>query len=149
MASRGLLRLGLEALLLALYAGLLGCTWMAPTASYLGLAQAGENSRELCGWIGVAVSPMTRAFAVSLGMSEPYGAIFGELQPGSPAAAADIEQGDAVTSINGAPLVRASDFAGIIARMAPRTTVYLYTWRNGQPRPVQVILGSAPCGGSP
>ncbi len=146
MGSRGLLRLGLEALL-ALYAGFSGCTWADAAPSNLRLAQAEQNKNELCGWIGVGVTPMTRAVALSLGMAEPYGAILAEPQPGSPAAAAHIEQGDVLTSINGAPLIRASDFETIIARMAPRTTVYLYTWRNRQPRAVQVTLGSAPCGG--
>ncbi len=146
MGSRDLLRLGLQALPLALCAGLSVCSWAGASLYFL-LAQAGEDSQDLCGAIGVTVSPITRAFATSLGMGEPYGAIFGEPQPGGPAAAAQIAQGDVLTAINGSPLIHAGDFAGIIARMAPRTTVYLYTWRNGQPRPVQVILGSAPCGG--
>jgi S1-C subfamily serine protease len=124
-----------------------GCIPVHATLSHLTLAQAEQSSGALCGWIGAAVTPITPAFAASLRMGEPYGAIFGAPQPGSPAAAAHIDRGDVLTSVNGVPLTRASDFAGIIARMAPRTTVYLYTWRNGQPRPVQVILGSAPCGG--
>jgi membrane-associated protease RseP (regulator of RpoE activity) len=67
---------------------------------------------DLCGWMGVAVSPMTAAFAQSLGMAEPYGAIFDRPEPGSPAATAGIEQGDVLTAINGSPLMRSSDFAG-------------------------------------
>src|SRR5271167_36261 len=70
------------------------------------------KGNDLCGWIGVTVSPMTAAFAESLGMAEPYGAIFDQPEPGSPAAQAHIEQGDDLTSINGAPLMLASDFAG-------------------------------------
>jgi S1-C subfamily serine protease len=98
-----------------------------------------------CGWIGVTVRPMTAAFAESLGMDEPYGAIFDQPQPNSPAASADIEQGDVLTTINGSPLIRASDFAGIIAAIAPGTEVDLYTSRDGQPRQVTLILGSGPC----
>lgn len=107
--------------------------------------QERENGRDLCGWIGVTVSPMTAAFAESLGMAEPYGAIFDQPEPGSPAADAHIEQGDVLTSINGAPLSRASDFTGIISAMAPGTTVYLATWRDGEARQVTLTLGSAPC----
>ena len=88
---------------------------------------------------------MTTAFAESLGMAEPYGGIFDQPEAGSPAAAAHIEQGDALTSVNGSPLMRASDFAKIIAAMAPGTSVYLYTWRDGQPREVTLVLGSTPC----
>jgi len=110
------------------------------------VVQQSQSGNDLCGWIGVSVSPMTAAFAESLGMAEPYGAIFEQPDPGSPAAAAHIEQGDVLTAINGSPLMRASDFAGIISAMAPATQVYLNTSRDGEARQVTVILGSAPCG---
>ena len=75
------------------------------------VVQAQHNGNELCGWMGVKVSPMTAPFAESLGMAEPYGAIFDRPEPGSPAADAHIEQGDVLTAINGAPLMRSGDFA--------------------------------------
>jgi serine protease Do len=109
------------------------------------LVQQNRDSPDVCGWVGVAVSPMTKAFADSLGMVEPYGAIFDLPEPESPAAQAHIEQGDVLTSINGVPLARASDFAGIISAMAPGTMVSLDTWRDGEPRQVALVLGSAPC----
>ena len=65
----------------------------------------------VCGWIGVKVGPMTRAFADSLGMAEPYGAIFDQPEAGSPAATAGIQAGDVITAINGSPVMRSSDFA--------------------------------------
>jgi serine protease Do len=70
-------------------------------ASALGasVVQTQQNGNELCGWIGVKVSPMTAPFAESLGMAEPYGAIFERPEPNSPAAAAQIEAGDVLTAI--------------------------------------------------
>src|SRR5262245_47510846 len=62
-----------------------------------------QPSKDRCGWAGVRVAPMTKAFAESLGMAEPYGAIFDRPEPGSPAAAAGIQQGDVLTAINGSP----------------------------------------------
>jgi serine protease Do len=100
---------------------------------------------DACGWIGVGVSPMTRAFADSLGMAEPYGAIFGQPEPGSPAAHAKIQAGDVITSVNGSPVMRSSDFAAMISAMAPNTMVYLSTFRDGQMIEVQVMLGSGKC----
>src|ERR1700752_2684147 len=82
------------------------------------LVQQNRDS-DVCGWIGVQVSPMTRAFADSLGMAEPYGAIFDRPEPGSPAAIAGIEAGDVITAINGSPVMRSSDFATMIAAIAP------------------------------
>jgi serine protease Do len=109
------------------------------------VVQAQQNGNELCGWIGVKVSPMTAPFAESLGMADPYGAIFERPEPNSPAAAAHIEAGDVLTAINGSPLTRSSDFAGIISAMAPGTSVYLDTWRDRQATQVTVVLGSVPC----
>jgi serine protease Do len=98
-----------------------------------------------CGWIGVAVSPMTSAFATSLGMVQPYGAIFEHPEPGSPAAHAGIQAGDVVTSVNGTNIDKASDFATMIAAMAPETIVHLATYRDGQPMELHVVLGSGKC----
>jgi serine protease Do len=109
------------------------------------VVQGKQKGTDLCGWMGVAVSPMTAAFAESLGMAEPYGAIFERPEPDSPAATADIEQGDVLTAINGSPLMRSSDFARIISMMAPGTSVYLNTWRDGEAREVSLTLGSAHC----
>jgi serine protease Do len=99
-----------------------------------------------CGSIGVRVHPMTAAFAASLGMAEPYGAIFGKPQSGSPAAKAGIERYDVVTAIEGLPVRSWRDFAPTIAKIAPGTLVHLTTWRSQQLNDVRVVVGSAPCG---
>ena len=119
----------------------LGVAWMQP-----GLGQA-QPASGVCGWIGVQVSPMTAAFADSLGMTEIYGAIFDRPEPGSPAASAHIEAGDVLTAINGSRLVHAGEFARIISATAPGTTVYLDTWRDRQAMQVKLVLGSIRCGG--
>jgi serine protease Do len=131
---------------LAIVSTVLSCIFSPAGEARSGLpairqAQVGVS----CGWIGVAVSPMTRAFADSLGMAEPYGAIFGEPKPGSPAAHEGIQAGDVVTAINGMPIMRSSDFAGMIAAYAPNTRLDLDTFRDGQMIVVKVVLGSGKC----
>jgi S1-C subfamily serine protease len=98
-----------------------------------------------CGWIGVNVSPMTAAFAKSLGMAEAYGAIFDTPEPGSPAARAGIAQGDVVIAINGVPIIKAADFATRISAFAPETIVNLNTYRDRQMIEVKLVLGSGKC----
>jgi serine protease Do len=110
------------------------------------VVQQTQKGNVVCGWMGVQVRPMTPAFAKSLGMAEPYGAIFDRPEPGSPAATAHIEEGDVLAAINGSPLMRSSDFTDIISMMAPGASVYLKTWRNGEAREVRLTLGSAQCG---
>ncbi len=98
-----------------------------------------------CGWIGVRVRPMTRPFAESLGMVEPYGAIFDKPEPGSPAAQAGIEAGDVITAINGTPLARARDFDKIISNRAPPSRIHLTVYRNGELMDFKVKVGYSNC----
>ena len=104
-----------------------------------------QRGRNACGWIGVQVRPMTKLFAASLGMAVPHGAIFEQPERGSPAANAGIHKNDVITTINGSPLMRSSDFLPIISRRAPGTTISLTTRRNGQLIRVRVRLGSSEC----
>jgi serine protease Do len=124
--------------LIALFAGA-AIAW--PLAAY---AQRPATSTE-CGWIGVKVSPMTRPFADSLGLTELNGAIFDQPDLNGPAAQAKIEAGDVITAINGTPLESWSDFAPTISAMAPGTEVYLTTYRDGQLMERTVTLGSSKC----
>ena len=110
-----------------------------------GLATPAQAQANPCGWIGVAVSPMTSAFATSLGMAQPYGAIFEQPEPGSPAAHAGIQAGDVIVAVNGTIIEKASDFATMIAAMAPETTVHLATYRDGLSMELDVMLGSGKC----
>jgi S1-C subfamily serine protease len=111
-----------------------------------GLASRAQGqATDPCGWIGVAVTPITSAFATSLGMVQPYGAIFEQPDPGSPAAHAGIQAGDVLTSVNGTNIEKAADFAKMIAELAPETIVHLQTYRDGQIIERQIMLGSAKC----
>jgi serine protease Do len=88
---------------------------------------------------------MTVPVADSLGMTEPYGAIFDRPETGSPAADAGIEAGDVLTAINGTPLMNWRDFATTIAANSPGTVIYLNTRRNGEPMQIKLTLGSGLC----
>src|SRR6516165_2587754 len=133
---------------LAFQVGTCDYTSCAITYAHIAREKVVEHTakdQEPCGWIGVTVSPVTPGFAESLGMPAPFGGIFDQPEPDSPAAAAGIEQGDVLTQINGSSLPRASDFANIISMMPPGTQVSLWTLRNGQTMQLTVILGSTQC----
>ena len=102
-------------------------------------------SSATCGWIGARVGPLPKSFAESLGMDDRYGAVFKSPLPGSPAAQAGIEAGDVLTSINGSPLQRWTDFKGTIAAFAPGDTIHLWIRRNGQPLDVKLSVDARKC----
>jgi S1-C subfamily serine protease len=108
-------------------------------------ADGEQENPSKCSAFGAQVRPMTAPFAASLGMAVPYGAIFDQPQPDSPAARAGIAAGDVVTSINGSPLRSWLDFAPTISNWAPGGTVRLTTRRNGQLRQLSVTLGWSKC----
>ena len=87
---------------------------------------------------------MTVPVADSLGMTEPYGAIFDRPESGSPAANAGIEAGDVIT-FNGTPLMNWHAFATTIAAISPGTVVYLSTSRNDESKEINLTLGSGTC----
>jgi serine protease Do len=111
-------------------------------ATALGLISKAQADAH-CGWIGSQVRPMTRPVAISLGMAEPYGAIFE--QPGGPAARAKIHARDVVTRINGRPLKSPREFEQRILAMAPGTRIHLRVFRNRQPIMFTVPLGPTKC----
>jgi S1-C subfamily serine protease len=117
---------------------------MSASTATVNNAGAEPPTRE-CGSVGVDVRPMTTAFAASLGMAQPYGAIFNRPQPGGPAARAGIQEGDVLTAINGAPLANASDFPMIISKWTPGVTMNLTTWRNRQLLEIPVVLDAGQC----
>jgi len=118
----------------------------ANNSAQVAAVQNGQGGYATCGWIGVRVAPMTEAFANSLNMAVPYGAIFAKPQPGSPAAKAGIQAGDVVTSVNNSPIAHARDFARLISTMAPGSFVSLSTIHDvNEANTVTLTVGSIKC----
>jgi membrane-associated protease RseP (regulator of RpoE activity) len=126
-------------------------SWATGVCRFAWAANSGQNEPHapaVCGWIGIQASPMTVPVADSLGMTEPYGAIFDRPETGSPAANAGIEAGDVITAINGTPLTNWRVFATTIAAISPGTVIYLSTIRNGEPMEIKLTLASGACPGA-
>jgi serine protease Do len=96
------------------------------------------------GWIGVAIQPVTKDIADSLGLKVAEGAIVAEPQPNSPAVKAGIRSGDVIKSIDDQPVADARDLAKKIGAMPPGSTVKLHIIRKGEEKVVPVTLGELP-----
>ena len=66
-----------------------------------GVVQLKDNGKVARGWLGVQALPMTQDIADSLGLKDAKGAIVGKVVKDSPAAAAGLNDGDVVASVNG------------------------------------------------
>ena len=93
------------------------------------------------GWLGVQVQPVTPDIAESLGLKDAKGALVSEPLPGSPAAEAALQSGDAVTAVNGESVKDARDLAKKIAAIAPGTEVSLSVLRAGKAETVTLKVG--------
>jgi serine protease Do len=108
------------------------------------VAQLREHGSVERGWLGVAMQPITPALAKALGRPNHDGVVVNEVQPDSPAAAADLHQGDVVTAVDGKTVSGPRELAMAVAGLAKGTTTQLTIWRDGHERTVEVKIGALP-----
>jgi serine protease Do len=96
------------------------------------------------GWIGVQIQSVTPDLANGLGLTNPGGAIIASVQKNSPGAKAGLAKGDVITSIGGEPIKDAHELTKKIQKMTPGSAAQLGLLRNGNEKPVNVILGQLP-----
>jgi serine protease Do len=108
------------------------------------VAQLKDKGAVTRGWLGVQIQPVTAEIADSLGLKKAEGVLVAEPQSGSPAAKADIQAGDVITSLNGEAIKDARDFVRKIGAMAPGATVKLGTLRKGDAKTLSLTLGEVP-----
>jgi serine protease Do len=108
------------------------------------VAQLKDKGSVVRGWIGVQVQPVTAEVAQSLGLKKAEGALVAEPQANGPAAAAGIESGDVITSVNGLAVKDSRDLARRIGGLPPGASVKLVVWHKGTEKNVSVTLGQLP-----
>ena len=74
------------------------------------------------GWLGVQMQPITLVLAKAMGLPNRDGVLVDKVEPGSPAADADLHQGDVVTAINGEPVKGPREMAMEVAGIEKATT---------------------------
>ena len=94
------------------------------------------------GWIGVAAQEVTPEIAESLDLGEPSGALVVSVRPGSPAAAASLQQGDVILSFDETRVSDARELPRIVAGEPAGKRVNIVVWRNDSRKTVSVTIGS-------
>jgi serine protease Do len=92
------------------------------------LTETGEVRRP---FLGVALRNVTPRDAESLGLPTVEGAIVAEVQPGSPAADAGLQEGDIIVAIEGEDVQTVSDLQAALAQREPGDSVSVRFIRNG------------------
>jgi serine protease Do len=87
---------------------------------------------------------VTPTLAKQFSVSQPGGALVGEVEPETPAAKAGLKRGDVILSLNGQPVNSANDLRLRISQTAPGTSVKLGVSRDGKMQDFSVTLGELP-----
>lgn len=107
------------------------------------LIEDGKVSR---GWLGISIQALTPELARSLGMpgGTEDGALVAQVEPGSPADRAGLEEADVVLAVDGRPVENGAALARTIGSMKPGAGAILTVHRRGSPIEVGVDLAGWP-----
>jgi serine protease Do len=81
--------------------------------------------------LGVTAQTITSDLAASLGLQSLNGALVSNVEPGSPAARAGVQQGDVILEVNGRPVADSNALRNEVAGTVPGSDVKLTVQRNG------------------
>ncbi len=105
------------------------------------LVKHGEIVR---GWLGVGIQDIDDATAEQLGLKDTKGVGITSVEPGSPAADAQLQEYDVIRKVNGKAVNSRRALVSIVGIKEPGTEVELEIQRDGKTRTVTVTLGKRP-----
>ena len=108
------------------------------------VADLEDDGKVQRGWLGVQIQGVDEDLASHLGLDKPRGALVGEVQPDSPAAAAGVEQGDVVLSFNGKPIDQVRQLSRTVAEVQPGSKAKIEVWRDGKEKTLDVQIAAMP-----
>jgi serine protease Do len=103
-----------------------------------------DRGRVMRGWLGVSLQPLTPELAQALGLGSTQGAIVARVQPGSPAAAAELKPNDVIVSFDGMPVDDYHHLQRLAAEAEVGRTVKLEVVRERRSRTVALKIAEAP-----
>ena len=96
------------------------------------------------GQLGVHVGPLSDDVVKALKLPNANGAIVSDVDSGSAAGKAGVQQGDIIVGYNGQSINQAPDLPPLVGLTKPGTTATLSIIRDGKKMAVPVVVGAAP-----
>jgi len=96
------------------------------------------------GYLGVLIQPVTADIAASEGIEPNHGALVGDVTAGGPGAAAGVQMGDIIQSVNGHAVNSAADLSQFTAMTLPGEPLHLKVLRNGHVIELTAKAGTRP-----
>ncbi|MES3014683.1 MAG: Do family serine endopeptidase [Pseudomonadota bacterium] len=98
------------------------------------------SGRVIRGRIGVAIGPVTKEVAESIGLGKPIGAMVSSVEAGGPADKAGVEAGDIITKVDGRTVDKSVDLPRMVGMTKPGSKAVLQVFRRGAYRDVSVSV---------
>jgi len=100
-----------------------------------------KEGRVVRGYLGVYVQPVTAELRKAFNLQEQTGALVGGVPPGTPAARAELKEGDVITEFNGKKVTDSRHLRLMVAQTRPKTKVDLKFLRDDKEMTSTVTLG--------
>ena len=121
--------------------GYMGISFAIPIDEASRVADSLRTSgRVIRGRIGVAIGPVTKEVAESIGLGKPIGALVSSVEAGAPADKAGIEAGDIITKVDGRVVEKFGDLPRMVGMAKPGAKAVLTIFRRGAYRDVSVAV---------
>nr|WP_255758809.1 DegQ family serine endoprotease [Neisseria lisongii] len=123
--------------------GFMGISFAIPIDVAMNVAEQLKTTGKVQrGQLGVIIQEVSYALAQSFGLEKAGGALIARVLPNSPAAAAGLQTGDIVLSVNGEEVRASSDLPVMVGSFTPGNEVKLGIWRKDKQIDISVKLAS-------
>jgi len=106
--------------------------------------QLRDKGKVTRGWLGVMIQDIDKDLAKSFDLNSTHGVLISGVSEKSPAAKADLRQGDVVIALDGKHIDNVAELRNAIAMTVPDTRVDLTLIRDGKKKKVRVLIGEQP-----
>ena len=103
-----------------------------------------KNGKVVRGFLGVSIQDLTQNLATSFGLKDAKGALVSDVQDGSPAGQAGLNQGDIITIYQGSLVEDAVALQRQVTKTAVGTKVTIRVIRDGYEKNLTVTIGEQP-----
>jgi len=132
---------GINSQILSRSGGFMGISLSIPIDDAMKVAgQLRSGGKVIRGRIGVAIAPVTKDVAESIGLGKPVGALVQSVESGTPADKAGIEAGDIITKFNNEVIDKAVDLPRLVAATKPGTKASIQVFRRGAYKDLSVTV---------
>lgn len=121
--------------------GYMGISFAIPIDEAMRVADQLKGSGKVTrGRIGIRLGEVSKEVAESLGLPKAQGAQVAQVEAGSPAEKAGLQDGDVILKFNGQVIEKFNDLPRIVGMVKPGTKATVTIWRKGAARDVSITV---------